>query len=223
MKNNIFKVLGKFKLYRAIRSFYHNPRITLEEYYSKIHDKYTGLDTVNRIHENDLGIPLHLMPNRYEGSGNSYMKRVLLDLNITNNDIIIDYGCGKGRALLYFSKFPFKKIIGIEYSHSVFLVAQENIKKIKDPRILILHKDAGDFQDLDDINFFYFFNPFGEVTFNRVLDNLSQSHQNRPRLMYVIYLNPECHKDIEARGLFEKYAEYDSGYPYKYYIYKSVC
>ena len=47
--------------------------------------------------------------NKYQPSTDS-LKKVLKKLKITQEDSIIDIGCGKGKALYIMSKFPFDKI-----------------------------------------------------------------------------------------------------------------
>src|SRR5690349_18935200 len=81
----------------------------------KLKEELTGLDLVKYVNHEDLGFTLDT-GYRYEWSSSKYLKKVLKDLNISNNDSIIDLGCGKGAALICFSKFPFKKSVGIELS-----------------------------------------------------------------------------------------------------------
>jgi tRNA G46 methylase TrmB len=43
----------------------------------------------------------------------------------------VDIGSGKGRALLVASELPFAKIVGVELSHELNRIAQENIKRYR--------------------------------------------------------------------------------------------
>ncbi len=50
---------------------------------------------------------------------------------ITSQDSILDAGCGKGKMLYYLSKFPFKKVCGLEYSPKLVKIARQNMRKIR--------------------------------------------------------------------------------------------
>ena len=97
-----------------------------------------------RMREKILGLDFESRVDVYEEDHNyysptSFMSRVVLKKyfrsKITSSDAIIDVGCGKGKMLYFFSKFPFKKIRGLEYSQKIVNIAQKNIK--------ILHLCAG--------------------------------------------------------------------------------
>ena len=45
----------------------------------------------------------------------------------TRNSAFVDFGSGKGRAILVASRLPFRKVIGVEYSEPLTKIAQENI------------------------------------------------------------------------------------------------
>jgi len=38
----------------------------------------------------------------------------------------IDFGCGKGRAMLLAAERPFRRLIGIDFSHELLMVARRN-------------------------------------------------------------------------------------------------
>ena len=186
-----------------------------------IKEKSKGIDTFKFVNVNDLGIPMESEPKEFVCSGNSYLGKVLRDLNITKEDSIVDLGCGKGGAVIYMAKFPFNKIIGIEYSHSLFLNAQRNIERMKEKNIQIIYCDAGCYDDIDDINYFYMFNPFGLVTIKRVLDHICKSYIVNPRVIKIIYKNPSFHNEIISRGIFMKVAEYKAEFDIQFYVYKT--
>ncbi len=43
--------------------------------------------------------------------------------------VFVDFGFGKGTALLLATEFPFKRIIGVEFSPELHRIAEENIKR----------------------------------------------------------------------------------------------
>jgi SAM-dependent methyltransferase len=99
-------------------------------------DQIHGVDTDGRFggwtYLSDLDIP---SPNWIDG--NDYLaidperfNRVLASLDIAfEGYTFVDFGSGKGRALLLASEFPFKKIVGLEFSAELHHVAEENIRR----------------------------------------------------------------------------------------------
>ena len=209
------------RLFRVLILFLSKPVFTMERLMRILKEKLNGIETYNFVAANDLGIPIEFEPVSSCSSGNSYLGKVLKDLNVTNNDSIVDFGCGKGGAILYMDKFPFEKIIGIEYSQSVFLQAKSNIEKMKKKNIQIIHCDAGCYDDLDDINYMYMYNPFGLNVMKRVLDNIYKSYRERPRKIIIIYKNPVFHNEIVSRGIFTKVAEYKTECKFNFFIYST--
>src|SRR5262249_51199028 len=105
---------------------------------------------------------LGLSPERSRGHGSSYgpeLRTVLKMLRIRPGDTIIDFGSGKGGALITFTKFPFSKIAGVELSPEMIRIARENLARLGIKGVEIFHSDAGAFTDLEEYTHFYFFHP----------------------------------------------------------------
>src|SRR5271154_1163699 len=62
----------------------------------------------------------------YVGSQPSIIRRALNAIPNHNEAVFIDVGCGKGRALVVASEFPFRSIIGVELSPELAELAEEN-------------------------------------------------------------------------------------------------
>jgi SAM-dependent methyltransferase len=104
----------------------------------------------------------------------------------------VDLGSGKGRVLLMASKYPFKRIVGVEFMPEWHRVAQQNIATYSNDRqrcrrIEAVCMDARDFQFPPEPLVVYLFNPFAESTFTQVLDNLRHSAEQTPRPVYIAY------------------------------------
>lgn len=85
----------------------------------------------------------------------------------------VDIGCGKGRALLIASKYPFRKLIGVEYSRRLLKNAQKNlIRHVISERYDLICEDATKFKFADENTFAFFYNPFDDMVLSRVLENL---------------------------------------------------
>lgn len=107
----------------------------------------------------------------------------------------IDLGAGKGLALLLASKYPFQKIIGIEYSKVLVDLATENISSYKEQggnhsSIECIWGDAADFDLPNSPTVLYLFNPFQGRVMDRVIANLENSLRAVPRDLWVIYRIP---------------------------------
>jgi hypothetical protein len=67
---------------------------------------------------------------RYGPSGEKGFRRSLLKLNIDPTRFtFIDFGSGKGRVLLIAAGFPFKAVLGIEFSQELHEIAVQNIAR----------------------------------------------------------------------------------------------
>lgn len=146
--------------------------------------------------------------NKYQPSTDS-LKKVLKKLKITNNDSIIDIGCGKGKALYIMSKFPFKKICGYDLSKELIDLAKNNMKRLNLNNIELFIADANNFKNYDDFNYFYIYNSVPEKVFIKMMKNIKASIEKRPRECTFIYLNP-VYDDIVKKNNFKEFYNYKS-------------
>ena len=130
--------------------------------------------------------------NGYEGC--YPVKRVLKQLPITENDSIIDVGCGKGLFFYYAKKFPFKRIDGLEILPDLAQTATNNSLKLRDARIHVFNCDARCF-NYDHYNFFFINNPFSKKLMADFANMLKESVRTSKRKIIVIYQFP-FHKDV---------------------------
>lgn len=156
--------------------------------------KYKKLDYTGRIENKNPEL------RGYEGC--YPIKRVLQRLKPTKNDRILDIGCGKGLFLYYASKFKFDRIDGIDLSLELTNIAIDNIAKIKDKRIDIIHCDARDFKQYDNYNYFFINNPFTSEITEYVIKEICNSYKRNKRRITVIYQFP-FNKSIFINNGFE--------------------
>jgi SAM-dependent methyltransferase len=106
----------------------------------------------------------------------------------------VDLGCGKGRALLVASEFPFAKIVGVELSSELHAIARRNIELYR-PAVQpcrnfeLCHENAAAFAFPAVPLVLFMFNPFGEETIRHVLENLALSLRSAPRQAFFVYVN----------------------------------
>ena len=96
------------------------------------------------------------------------------------------------RVLLMASDYPFKRIVGVEFTPNLVSTAEKNIAGYSSDRqrcrkIETLCMDARDFQFPSGPLVVYLFNPFSESTFAQVLENLRRSLEQSPRPVYIAY------------------------------------
>jgi len=154
----------------------------------------------------------------YANSGGTHLEKVLDKLKITPQDSIVDFGSGKGGALITFSKYPFTKITGVELSPALVEIAEKNFKSLGIKNISTLVSDAADFTDLDEYNYFYFFSPFPSCVMSAVIKNISASLLQQPRKAVIIYFNPEFQDAVVTDSPFDKIQEFRH-HELDYYIY----
>ena len=104
----------------------------------------------------------------------------------------IDIGSGKGRVLLMASQYPFHQVIGVELLPALHAIARQNIAKFGKRRCANVESVCGnatEFAFPQGPILLYLFNPLGEVSLTRVIENLTISLRANPRPAYVIYHN----------------------------------
>jgi SAM-dependent methyltransferase len=157
----------------------------------------------------------------YADSGGLAFDRIMSYFEITADDAIVDFGCGKGGILISLSKYPFAKITGVEMSPELVEIAYKNIRKLKIGNVGIECCDASAFKQIDEYNYFYFFDPFPCVVMQDVLNNIEESVSAHPRKATIIYLNPFCHDLVESSEIFNKTKEL-AHFEHKCFVYSNV-
>jgi SAM-dependent methyltransferase len=122
----------------------------------------------------------------------------------------IDMGSGKGRVLFVAAEYPFRKVIGVEFSNALHDDAVANLKRYKFSGrrcadIEPVHVDARDFEFPDDNLVIYLFNPFGPEVMERMLANLERSLEKHPRHAIVVMLWPDHSDVVERMGIMRVY------------------
>jgi SAM-dependent methyltransferase len=133
---------------------------------------------------------------RYVPSREDIFRRCLQALPIRFEDyLFIDIGAGKGFVLLLASEFPFKRLIGIEYSEALTSIARTNLETYKNEarkcaEVELICADATNFIFPPEPAVLYFFNPFQGKVMDQVITNLERSLKKEPRDLCIIYTTP---------------------------------
>lgn len=148
------------------------------------------------------------------------IKSLMKILKITENDSILDIGCGKGKALFDFSKYKFKHVGGVELTEELATIAKENMKILGLPNIEIFCENAINFKDYNKYNHFFFYDPFDSSVFKIVINNILENHKNSLSEITVIYMHLRGHeqvlKEIEGFRLYKSYRNPVRTIIYKY-------
>jgi len=124
------------------------------------------------------------------------------------NNVFIDYGCGKGRALFCAEYNGFNKLVGVELDKELVAEAKENLrsysKKRPESSFDLVCINALDYKIPNEASVFYFFNPFSESILKKVTEAILESYKTNKRKILVIYLNPQ-HKNVFYEAGFTEY------------------
>ena len=132
------------------------------------------------------------------------------------DDVILDYGCGKGRVGFFLSHRTKAKTVGIEYDEHIYAGALENQKTAKATAEFVLTR-AEEYEVPPDVNRCYFFNPFSAEILHKVMARIIESYYDSPREIYLFFYYPsdeyisylmtvdelEFYDEIECDNLFE--------------------
>jgi SAM-dependent methyltransferase len=171
-------------------------------------DWRNGTDTFGRVSLKELEVPFQtkIRGTKYDPSPLSPLRKVFSEVGILPGDVFVDFGSGKGRALLVASQFCFRRIIGVEFSRELCAIARENVSRYaarhpRLPPIEVIEADASEVPIEPDASVLYFFNPFDAQVMRQVLSNVEQSFRAHPRLIRVMYYHPAC-RDVIEQGSF---------------------
>ncbi len=134
----------------------------------------------------------------YEAIQLDVFARIMADLQLSPADYtFVDFGSGKGRAVMMAAESGFASVLGVEHSPVLHRAAMENCEKLrrKNPTaspISLSCQDAAELEIPDGDLVCFFYNPFDGTILRRVLDKLAAAYQNRPRKLVVVYRNPSC-------------------------------
>lgn len=168
-------------------------------------DEQWGTDTfgMRELHTLTVDPAVAAHARRYQASNGANMPVWFADLKVDfARTAFIDYGCGKGRAVLEAARFPFARAIGVEFAPELVDIALSNRDIMAGKGALaaptqFLCMDAARYEppaDLDLVCFFY--DPFDDSVMAPVVDRLTALTQP----VSIIYLEPNCIGQFRRSG-----------------------
>lgn len=160
----------------------------------RFHERRLGIATVGTVGMHELGIdkPGHgeYGPTPFRDF-HTMFSLVPID---AGRDVLIDYGSGKGRALILAAAYPFRRIIGVEFSPELNRVAVHNLEaargRLRCRDVSTVVADAGAYAVPPDVTVAYFNNPFDRVLFEATLAQLHASVTAHPRRLRIVLSYP---------------------------------
>ena len=128
------------------------------------------------------------------------LKRLDID---RRRDVLLDYGCGKGRVVVVAATYPFRRVLGIERVPELGEIARQNVdragNKLRCKSIEIVTADAVTYAVPHDVNVIFLFNPFVGTVLSAVQDRIRASLAECPRPLTLIYMHRAQHEDAFAK------------------------
>jgi SAM-dependent methyltransferase len=162
-----------------------------------------GLDTAASTNE-----PEHEHPDRllYVASAWNVLPRALRFLGVSESDVFVDFGCGKGRVVHQAAQRPFRRVIGVEISPALAEIARANLAARRHQhrcrQVEIVVSDAMQFPIPDDLTIGYLFHSFRGEVLDAVLRGIVESIDRQPRRVRLIYVHPIHSEQVLETGRF---------------------
>ena len=127
----------------------------------------------------------------YEPTPYCVLERLAESGYIQRDNIVVDYGCGKGRVGFFLQKELGCDSIGVEFDENTWQQAQENVRTSGcDNAVTFVCSDAAVYEVVVGDRF-YFFNPFSVEVLRSVLGRILDSYYEDPREMLLFFYYPD--------------------------------
>ena len=127
----------------------------------------------------------------YEPTPYSVLERLANSGFIGKKDVVLDYGCGKGRVDFFLSYQTNAGSIGVEYAERIYQGALENQKvAVSRARTEFVLARAEEYEVPVEVNRYYFFNPFSVELLRKVMARIIKSYYKKSREMFLFFYYP---------------------------------
>lgn len=127
----------------------------------------------------------------YEPTPYAVLERLANSGFIRKKDVLLDYGCGKGRVDFFLAYQTKAQCIGVEYDERIIAVARENQKTaVSAGRVEFLLGNAETFSVPEKINRIFFFNPFSVEILQTAMARVLESYYENPRGILLLFYFP---------------------------------
>ena len=127
----------------------------------------------------------------YEPTPYAVLERLANSGFIRKQDVVLDYGCGKGRVDFFLAYQTRAHCIGVEYDERIIAVARENGNAaVSSGRVEILLGNAETFPVPQNVNRIFFFNPFSVEILQKAMARILESYYENPRELLLFFYFP---------------------------------
>lgn len=154
----------------------------------------------------------------YEPTPYAVLERLASSGLVGEDNVVLDYGCGKGRVGFFLAHETGARAIGIEYDERIYRSALENqaVAPAKG-RVTFALTGAENYPVPENVDRCYFFNPFSVEILHKVMARILESYYEAPREMLLFFYFPsdaylgylmtveelDFYDEIECEDLFE--------------------
>ena len=180
--------------------------------YEHTWDKLLNIKTTGR---DESGADQYHHP--YEPTPYCVLERLAESGLFCKDDVVLDYGCGKGRVGFFFSYRTETSTIGIEYDERIYDIALDNKRSVvSEVQTDFVLTRAEIYEVPSTVNRCYFFNPFTVEILHKVMARILESYYDHPREIFLFFYYPsdeyiaylmtvdelEFYDEIECEDLF---------------------
>ena len=149
-------------------------------------DKLLKIKTIGR---DDTGSDEYRYP--YEPTPYCVLERLAGSGLFGSGNVVLDYGCGKGRVGFFLSYRTSADVIGIEYDQRIYQDALENQKTVAaKARANFVLTNAEAYEVPHTVDRCYFFNPFSLEILQKVMARILESYYAEPREIFLFFYYP---------------------------------
>ena len=153
----------------------------------------------------------------YEPTPYCVLERLAASGLVGSEDVVLDYGCGKGRVDFFLSYKTKAHTIGIEYDARIYQDALDNQKTaLSKAKASFVLTNAESYEVPAQVNRCYFFNPFSVEILHKVMVRILESYYENIRELFLFFYYPadeyvaylmtveelEFYDEIECTDLF---------------------
>ena len=125
----------------------------------------------------------------YEPTPYCVLERLAESGLIGGEDVVLDYGCGKGRVDFFLSHQTKARTVGIEYDERIYADALENQRTARATADFVL-ANAEHYEVPGDVTCCYFFNPLSVEILHKVMARIVESWYDCPREIMLFFYYP---------------------------------
>ena len=188
--------------FKAVHGFLHHQ---WHAWRDEAMDRRYGIDTRGIVEANEVDC---IGEHGTQSNGHEPIQRLLFErmLDAAAPDYaactFIDFGSGKGRAVILAAHRPFHRVIGVEFSSALHAIAESNVSRFRTfmPTCVDIELRCEDAATTDippSSLLCFLYNPFGEVVLQKVCRRIFESFVAHPRQISILYRNPVCHHVLD--------------------------